>query len=393
MNTLLQTLVVTGINLRSIPRRIGSSLVVCIGVGGVVAVLVTVLAMATGLEGVISQAARADRAMVLRGGALAEVLSTMSRDELAVVESAPGVRRGADGAPLVSAEVLLSVNLPRRKDGEPAALSIRGLTERAAAVRPEIVLLEGRMFRSGMNEIVVGRSARDEFRSLGVGDTASFHSADWRVVGIFATDGDVHESEALTDASTLMSAAQRTVFTAATVVLESPDAFAAFEAALERDPRLKVDVRREVDYYTERSKEVGGLLEIVATSVGAIMAIGALLGALNTMYSAVSARTVEIATLRAIGFGATPVVVSVLVEAQILALVGALAGSAIAWTLFNGNSFATGGTFGQIALRLEVGLPLVATGILWAFAIALVGGLLPAIRAARLPVATALRMT
>jgi len=244
-----------------------------------------------------------------------------------------------------------------------------------------------------MNEIVVGRSAREGFRGLDVGDTASFHSAQWRVVGVFASSGDVHESEALADAETLMSAAQRTVFNAATVTLESPEAFEGFKVELERDPRLQVDVRLEEDYYTERSKDVAGLLEIVATSVGAIMAIGALLGALNTMYSAVSARSVEIATLRAIGFGAMPVVVSVMVEAQVLALTGALAGSAIAWLLFNGNAFATGGTFGQIALRLHVGLPLVAIGILWAMAIGLVGGLLPAIRAARLPVATALRTT
>lgn len=393
MNTWLQTLAITGMNLRSIPQRIGASLVVCIGVGGVVAVLVTVLAMATGLEGVIAQAAQPDRAIVLGRGALAEVLSTVSRDDLAVIESVPGVRRGTDGAPLVSPEVLLSVNLPRHGDGMPTALSVRGLTSRAAAVRPEIVLLEGRMFGSGMNEIVVGRTARDEFGGLDVGDVASFHSAQWRVVGVFSSNGDVHESEALVDADTLMSAAQRTVYNAATVTLESPAAFEGFEAALERDPRLQVDVRRELDYYTERSKGVAGVLEVVATSVGAIMAIGALLGALNTMYSAVSARGVEIATLRAIGFGATPVVVSVMVEAQVLALTGALAGSAIAWLLFNGNAFATGDAFGQVALRLHVGLPLVAIGIVWGIAIGLVGGLLPAIRAARLPVAAALRMT
>ncbi len=392
MSALKQTLAITAMNLRSIPERLGTSLVICVGVAGVVAVLVVVLAMATGLRDTLAQSARADRALVMRSGSLTEALSTVSRDELVAIEAAPGIRVDDDGRPLVSPEVLLSVNLPRKGDGSPTALSVRGLTPRAIAVRPEIALLEGRMFATGKNEIVVGKSAREQFAALDVGDSAWFHNARWLVVGTFATNGDVHESEAFVDADTLMSAAQRTVFSAVTVALESPAAFAAFKAALKSDPRLSVDVRDEVDYYTERSKQVAALLDIVAKSVGTIMAIGALFGALNTMYSAVSARGVEIATLRAIGFGATPVVVSVLIEALALALLGALAGGAIAWLLFNGNAFSTGGALGQIALRLHVGFALVGIGILWAAAIGLIGGLFPAVRAARTSVADALRV-
>ena len=393
MSALRQAAAITAINLRSIPQRLGTSLVICVGIAGVVAVLTTVLAMATGLKSTLASAARDDRAMVLRSGSLSEALSTVTRDDLIAIEAAPGIRRTGDGKLAVSPEALLSVNLPRASDGQAGAVSVRGIMPIAIAVRPEIVVTEGRMFTRGLHEIVVGKSAHDQFAHLNVGDVASFYNGDWTVVGRFESHGDVHESEVLTDAETLMSAAQRTVFSAATVTLDSPESFDAFKQALLHDPTLKVDVQRETDYYTSQSKQVSALLEIVANTVGAIMAIGALFGALNTMYSAVSARGVEIATLRALGFGATPVVISVLIEALALALIGAAGGAAIAWLLFNGNAFSTGGALGQVAVRLHVGVPLIATGIVWAATIGLVGGLFPAIRAARLSVSDALRVT
>ncbi|HTK97315.1 MAG TPA: ABC transporter permease, partial [Pseudomonadales bacterium] len=314
------------------------------------------------------------------------------RDNLAAIEAAPGIKRGTDGGPAVSPEVLLSVNLPRKGDGNVSALLVRGLTPEFGGVRPEIQITEGRMFATGLHEIVIGKSAHDQFAHLDVGDTASFHNGEWKVVGRFTSDGDVHESEALGDATTLMSAAQRTLFSAVTVTLDSKDSFEPFKEALKHDPTLKVDVQRETEYYEGQSKQVAALLEIVATTVGGIMAVGALFGALNTMYSAVSTRTVEIATLRAIGFGALPVVVSVMVEAQVLAFIGAVAGGAIAWMLFNGNAFSTGGALGQVAVRLHVGLPLVAAGMTWAAVVGLFGGLFPAIRAARSSVVDSLRV-
>jgi putative ABC transport system permease protein len=392
MNSIRQTLAITAINLRSIPERIGTSLVICVGIAGVVAVLITVLAMATGLQDTMSNAARDDRVIVLRTGSTAEALSTVSRDDLVAIEAAPGIHSTADGKRGISPEVLVSVNLPRKDTGQLSALSIRGLTPVGPSVRPEIQLLEGRMFATGVHEIIVGKSAHDQFAHLDVGDTAKFHNGTWKVVGIFSSGGGVQESEAMTDANTLMSAAQRTVFSAATVWLESPTAFEAFKAAVKSDPTLKVDVETETEYYAGQSKRVGALLKLVATTVGGIMAVGALFGALNTMYSAVSTRTVEIATLRAIGFGALPVVVSVLAEALALALIGAAVGGSIAWLLFNGNAFSTGGTLGQIALRLHVGAPLIGVGIVWATAIGLLGGLFPAIRAARTSVTDALRV-
>jgi len=391
MSAFRQAAAITAINLRSIPQRLGTSLVICVGTAGVVAVLITVLAMATGLKSTVASAGRDDRAIVLRGGALAEALSTITRDDLIAIEAAPGVRR-VDGKLAVSPEALLSVNLPRASDGHASAVSIRGLTSAASAVRPEITLTEGRMFTPGLHEIVVGKSAHDQFAHLNVGDVAKFYNGDWTVVGRFETHGDVHESEVLTDAETLMSAANRTVFSGVTVTLESPQAFDAFKQALLQDPTLKVDVQRETDYYEGQSKGISTLLGIVANAVGAIMAIGALFGALNTMYSAVSARTVEIATLRAVGFGSWPVVASVLVEAQALALAGAFVGGTIAWLIFNGSTFSTGGGLGQVALRLHVGAPLIALGIVWAAVIGFIGGLFPAIRAARTSVADALRV-
>jgi len=392
MNGMRQTAAITAINLQSIPQRIGTSLVICVGIAGVVAVLTTVLAMATGLKSTLANAARADRAIVLGSGSLAEALSSVSRDNLAAIEAAPGIKRGADGKLAVSPELLLSVNLPRKSDGNLSALSIRGLTPDFANVRPEIQITEGRMFATGVHEIIVGKSAHDQFAHLEIGDTANFHNGEWKVVGRFTSNGDVHESEALGDATTLMSAAQRTVFSAVTVTLDSKDAFEPFKEALKHDPTLKVEVQRETEYYEGQSKNVAALLEIVATTVGGIMAVGALFGALNTMYSAVSTRTVEIATLRAIGFGALPVVVSVMVEAQVLAFIGAVAGGAIAWVLFNGNAFSTGGALGQVAVRLHVGLPLVVAGMTWAAVVGLFGGLFPAIRAARASVVDSLRV-
>ncbi len=392
MSALRQAAAITAINLRSIPQRLGTSLVICVGIAGVVAVLVTVLAMATGLKSTFASAARDDRAIVLRGGSLAEGLSTITRDDLIAIEAAPGIRRTGDGKPALSPEALLSVNLPRASDGHISAVSVRGLTPIATDVRPEITITEGRMFKPGLHEIVVGRSAHDQFAHLNVGDVAKFYNGDWTVVGRFESHGDLHESELLTDAATLMSAANRTVYSGVTVALDSPQSFDAFRQALLHDPSLKVDVQRETDYYEDQSKGISTLLGIVANTVGAIMAIGALFGALNTMYSAVSARTVEIATLRAIGFGSWPVVASVLVEAQALALIGALSGGAIAWTLFNGSTFSTGGSLGQVALQLHVGAPLIALGISWAAVIGFIGGLFPAIRAARMSVATALRI-
>ena len=391
MRLLSQIVAITLWNLRAIPARLGTSLVICVGIAGVVVVLITALAMATGLQRAIGSAGRPDRVVVLRTGAVAEVVSALDRDVEFALAGAPGLMHLADGKPAISREIVLSVTLPNRQ-GQPTGVGLRGLTPEAWAVRPELKVTEGRAFRTGLQEVLVGRSARAHLPGLAIGDTLPMYGARWTVVGEFTSGGDVHESELLTDAGTLMSAAQRTVYSAATVMLAAPDALAQFKTHLQHDPRLKVEIQRETDYYAKQSAGVAKLLFVIAYVVGGVMALGALFGALNTMYSAVSSRAVEIATLRAIGFGAGPVVISVLVESMLLSALGAFAGASIAWLLFNGRLFATsGGVLTQVAMRLHIGLDLVAVGMLWGAAIGLVGGLLPAVRAARLSVASALR--
>ncbi len=384
MTSLSQTVAITLMNLRSIPARLGSSLVICTGIAGVVAVLVSVLAMANGLTRTLTSAGDPDRALVMRNGALAESLSTLSREALLAVESAPGISA-------ISPEVVLSVTLLRRAVAEMATVVVRGITEEGIVVRPEIQMIEGRLPTPGLREIAVGRAAAREFANLHLGGEVTFHGGPWRVVGIFSSRGDAHESELLADANTLMAAANRIVFNAATVRLESPAAFDALERALTSDPRLAVEVQRESEYYAKLAESVSRILELVARVVAGIMAIGALLGALNTMYTAVAARTAEIGTMRAIGFGALPVVASVVAEALLLALVGGVAGAAIAWFAFNGNDFATGSSITRTALTLRIDPTLAVTGIVWATVIGVIGGMPPAIRAARLPVAESLR--
>jgi putative ABC transport system permease protein len=383
---------VTAMNLRSIPQRLGTSLVIVVGIAGVVAVLISVLAMASGFRQTVAGTGRQDRAIVLRGGSNSELASSMTRDATIKIMDAPGVRRDPNGRPIGSAEAVVIVELPKKSSGTGANVTLRGVGPEALALRPEIRLVEGRMFTPAVHELIVGRAAQRQFRALEVGSHIAFRDSDWTVVGVFESKGDSHESEMLADADTVLSAYRRNLFQSVTVMLDQPSSFAAFKDALTSDPTLSVDVKREPDYYASQSRQLSLILTFVADVVGGIMAVGAIFGALNTMYSAVSARALEIATLRAIGFGAFPVVVSVFAEAVLLALLGGLIGALLAWVFFNDNSVSTlGGNFTQIVFPLTVTADLLILGIVWAVAIGIVGGLFPAIRAARLPIATALR--
>jgi putative ABC transport system permease protein len=265
-----------------------------------------------------------------------------------------------------------------------------GLT--LAGVRPELTVIDGRMFRPAVREVIAGAGAVKQFRGLKPGSVLHLRNADWLVTGIFTSNGDVHESELLADADTVGSAVERTGYSSAVALLTSPAAFPAFKDALTTDPQLKVDVQREPDYYAAQSRQVTDTINIVGNSVAIIMAIGAMFGALNSMYSAVAARGQEIATLRAIGFGALPVLLSVMIEAFLLSLLGGIIGASLAWVFFNGNTVSTlGGAFAQVVFKLTVTQALIITGITWACVIGLLGGFFPALRAARLSVADALR--
>lgn len=383
---------VTAMNLRSIPQRLSTSLVIVIGIAGVVAVLVSVLAMSTGMLRTMNNTGRDDRAIVLRNGSAAESGSVLTRDAVRLIGEGVGVKRDADGKPIVSAESIRLVSMYKKVDGAEVNVALRGVGPKYRTLRPEFTIVEGRLFNPAVNEVVVGKSAHAQYRGTRIGDQIVTRGANWTVVGIFSSGGDSHESELLVDVETLNSAERRGGAQSVNVMLESIGAFQAFRDSLTSNPALAVDVYRERDYYKQQSKVIGRVISVIAYVVGGIMAVGAIFGALNTMYSAVSARLQEIATLRALGFGSTAMVISVLAEALLLSCIGGAIGAVLAWLFFNGHVVSTGGTaMGQLVFELSVSPQLVAIGIVWACAIGLVGGLFPAVRAARLPVATALR--
>lgn len=393
MSALRQIAAVSAINIRSLPQRIGTSSVVVIGIAGVVAVLISVLAMSTGFLKTLQRTGPDHRAVVLRTGSSAELVSVLTNDAALTIADAPGIKKGSDGRPLASPETLLIVNL-KKKDGDNSNAPFRGFTQDGFAVHPEIKMISGRVFRPGLTEMIVGKAAQRLYAGLDLGSSLKLRGAAWTVVGVFDGSGSAHDSELIADKQTLNSAYQRgNGEQSVWVVLDSKDSFQTFKDAITANPQLQVDVSTEEEFTAQQASVITTILKVVAYFVGGIMAVGAIFGALNTMYSAVSTRSREIATLRAIGFGPAPVVISVFVEALLLALIGGLIGALIAWVLFNGYSVnSAGGGFGaQLIFDLAVTPGLVGLGVIWACAIGVVGGLFPAIRAARLPVATALR--
>lgn len=391
---LSQIVAVTAVNLRSIPERLGNSLVVVIGVAGVVAVLTSVLAMSSGFRQTLDRDARANRALVLTRNAESESGSSLSRADVDAIEEAPGIRRDPGNKPIVSAEVILVAPVTRKSDGTDVQVTLRGVGEGIDLLRPELKLVSGRMFRSGVHELIVGRSAQMQFSGLELGDQVRLQDGDWTVVGVFEIAGSARESELLADAGTVLSAYKMSAFNSVHVLLDSPASVSVLAAGLKDLPTLSVDVRSEPEYLASTSESINSMLRLVAYSIGTIMGVGAFFGALNTMYSATAARGAEIATLRAIGFDAGVILTSVLIEALLLALAGAVVGALVAYVGFNGRTISTlGGAIwdSQLVYSLQITPPLVMTGMALACAIGLLGGLFPAVRAARLPVAEALR--
>jgi putative ABC transport system permease protein len=382
---------VTAMNLRSMPQRIGSSSVIVVGIAVVVGVLLTVFAVTRSLSDAVLATGSPDRAIVLRAGATGEFSSALLVDAVATIKDAPGVARGDDGKPAATADFVAAVNLFRKEDGARAGLSVRGVDPAIMAVRREIKIVDGRFFTPGLRELIVGRSALEAFKDLAIGDGVQLRDGRWTVVGVFESGRDANESSLMTDAATLLSAYQRTAVNSVTVRLESEGAFDTFKTALTTNPTLSVSVERETDFYRRQSEDANQIFGIIGIAVGVFMSLGAVFAALNTMYSAVSIRTREIATLRAIGFGAGGVIVSVLVEALLLALIGAAVGATMSWLLYNGNTVNLGDSTGSIVFDMQITPTLLLLGVVLACAVGLIGGLLPAVRAARLPVATALR--
>jgi|HubBroStandDraft_5_1064220.scaffolds.fasta_scaffold33418_2 putative ABC transport system permease protein len=389
MNAVRQILAVTAIGLRAIPQRLGPSLVVVVGMACVVAVSISILSMSTGFMRTIGSTGRADRAIVLSRNSQYEGASSITRDNVPVIADGPGIRKAADGKPIVSADYMAYVAVTKKSNGLDAYVDVRGMSPGGFALRPEIKLINGRLFRPATHEVIVGKSAQSAFEGLEVGSKVTLPEGDWTVTGTFESGGSGFESEMLADAETVISGMRANAFNSMTVLLSAPEAFNQFKTALTGNPTLAVDVLRENDYLAVQARDLNRFLTIVAYLVGGVMGLGALFGALNTLYSAVSTRSTEIATLRVFGFGAGAILTSILAEALLLSLLGAALGAFVAWLAFNGNLHAAG----SLVFRLTVTPLLMAQGIGFACALGLLGGVFPALRAARVPVAVALRDT
>jgi len=391
-----QTRSVASVGISTLSQRLGASAVIVVGIAGVVGVLVALLAMAEGYAETLRKTGGTDTAIVMRGASAAEVASVLDRDSTTQIAQAAGVARDAKGEPIASSELVVAANLPLKKSegaDDEGSVQLRGIGDQAWAVRPQVKIVDGRRFEPGLRELIVGRGAARQFANLAPGREIRLGTQQWKIVGVFAS-GDAMESEIWGDASVVADTYRRGSSRASvTVRLADPKAFATFKSALESNPQLKVDVSTTLDYFSKQSEGVTKVLRIIGITVGAIMAIGAMFGALNTMFAAVAARAREIATLRAIGFSGLPVVVAVMLETMLLALIGGVIGGLAAWLLFNGYNASTmaAGSVGQLAFDLRVTPELLWTGLKWALAIGFIGGLFPAVRAARLPVTTALR--
>jgi putative ABC transport system permease protein len=393
-NWISQIASITKFGLMSIPQRRGSVAATVVGIAGVVAVLVGVLSIATGFNKALDGSSSPDTAIVLRTGAQSEMESGLQRADTRLIADGPGVARDAKGAPLSSAELFVIIDLPKRSTGTDANVPLRGVEDAATLVHDQVKIIQGRMFDWGKDEIIAGVGAAEEFAGLQVGSKLKVGRSEWNVVGIFSAKGGIAESDIWTDAKVLQGAYNRgDTFQSVSVKLQSPDKFDAFKDKLTTDPQLKVKVQRQSEYYADQSKAMTNLITTLGVSIAALMALGAVFGALNTMYGAVSTRTREIATLRALGFGGGAVVVSLMLESLALALVGGMIGGGLAYFAFNNfhTSTMNFSSFSQVAFAFLVTPQLLIQGITLAALIGLIGGLFPAIRAARMPIASALR--
>ncbi|HUE89899.1 MAG TPA: ABC transporter permease [Vicinamibacterales bacterium] len=394
MSWLRQTTAVLALNLRTIPSRLSSSAVAIIGMAGVVVVFVSVLSIAAGFTAAMQGSGSPSRALVMRTGADSEMTSGIGGQDADIIRQAPDIRR--DGpTPLASAELYVIIDLPKRATPDaPANVPLRGIEPTGITVREEVSIVEGRMFEFGTTEVIVGRGASGQFVNLSVGDTIVSGQNQWQVVGVFEADGGVAESEIWADARTLQGVYRRgNTYQSMLVQLDSTDAFDRFRDWLTSNPQLNVMVRRENEYYAGQSRAMTTLIQTIGFGIAALMGIGAVFGAILTMYTAVAGRAREIATLRALGFNTMSVLVSVLAESLVLGLIGGVIGGAAAYLFFNGYQTSTMNfqTFSQVAFAFLVTPQLLGMGLFYALAMGLVGGLLPAIRAARLPIASALR--
>lgn len=383
-----QVLEITIMNLKNLPSRLGSSSVIIVGIAGVVGVLIAILSMAVGFSATLDRGGEEDRGIVLRGGtAQGELTSNIDTQRMQYVSTLEGIE-------LSSAEVYMVADIPKRTNLSPSNVVIRGVEQAAFAIRPEINIIQGRNFETGRNELIVGRSAVQQFLGIDLGAVVNLRNSNWTIVGVFAADGSAYESELWADMPTTQSAFQRQgAVSSMRVKVSDPAQIAAVQAVFDSNPAADLEITSEAEFFSSQSEQLSTLITSFGYAVATIMAIGAVFAALNTMYSAVTTRTVEIATLRALGFGATPVVISVMIEAIVLSVLGGVLGAVIAYLGFNGYTVSTlnQGSFSQVAFDFAVTPDLIRSGIYWALVLGIIGGLFPAVRAARLPITVALR--
>jgi putative ABC transport system permease protein len=389
---LQQALAITALSIRSIPERWAPSLVIVIGLAGVVAVFTALLAMASGFESTLQATGRNDAALILRGGSDAELNSAFDRASTDLIKQEPGIAAGADGRPLASAELMVIAELVRRDDVRSGAnVTLRGVEPSAFMLRPQLKIVAGRNFTPGLREMIVGSGVLRQFQGAEIGKRVRMRGSEWTVVGEFSS-GDAHDSEMWTDINVARSTFGRLGSSSVLAALDGPDGLQRLKRAVAAEPRLSLDVMREQDYFSGQTRQFRKTIGLLAGVVTLIMGLGAVFAALNSMYAAVAARGKEIATLRAIGFSGVPVVTSVMVEALLLALAGGVLGALIAYLLFNNLSVATlGQSFTQVVFNFQVTPRLVGRGLLIALIIGMLGGFMPALRAARQPVTVSLR--
>jgi len=394
MRWLAQTFAVLALNIRTIPARLSSSAVAIIGIAGVVVVFVSVLSIAAGFQAAMQGSGSPDRALVLRSGADSEMTSGLSGTDVEVIKQAPGIRRDGQMT-LAAAELMVIIDLPKIVTPDaPANVPVRGISAESIPMRREFSMVGGRMFGFGTNEVIAGRAASGQFLNLKVGDTVVSGQNRWNVVGIFETDGGVAETEIWIDARVLQGAYRRgNTYQSLLAQLDSYDSYDAFRDYLTSNPQLNVSIRRESEYYAAQSQALIRLIRTIGFGIAALMGIGAVFGAILTMYTAVASRAREIATLRALGFNTGSVLVSVLAESMVLGLIGGTIGGVAAYLAFNGYETSTMNfqTFSQVAFAFRVTPQLLVMGLIYSLMMGLIGGLFPAIRAARLPIPVALR--
>ena len=388
-----QILAITGMNIRTILQRSGASIVIIIGIAGSVAVMVSLLAMAEGLSKTIASTGQVDRALIFREGSNSEMSSGIAMTDLAIIENTQGIKKSEDG-PMIAAEIFTIIDLKKKGAVDTSNLPLRGVQEMSFKIRPELKIIEGENFFPGKGEVIVGKGAANEYEGLELGNKIKIRDSEWTVVGIFSTGGDVHESEIWADLAVTQGAFRRGASASIAIVqMEENASITDLGATLELDPRLDLKVQGEADFYEEQSSGASNVIQVFGYAVAVIMAIGAVFAALNTMYSAVSTRLVEIGTLRAVGFHGSSVLFALMIESMFLALLGGLLGAGLSYLIFNGYTVSTlaSVSFTQTAFDFAVTGEIIGQGLILALIVGFLGGLLPARRAATQDITEALR--